>query len=146
MNGLLLSDSLLKNIPSFAGQQLRLTYDLESLDAIAYPGFTTEYLIGPKGVIHDHLKSGSISHVFLCSGANDFNKCEQATGERKGRFVADGIRGYLHSFCILYPQIKVVLLPIPFRQVCHVSRRNKRYPNNYNANWILTTNAAIHYF
>ena len=131
MNGLLLSDSLLKNIPALARDELQFTYALDCLDAIAYPGFTTERLIGQEGVIHDLLKSGDVSHVFLCSGANDFNKCEQATSDRKARFVADGIRGNLHSFCAQYPEIKVVFFPIPFRQVCHESRRNKRYPNNY---------------
>ena len=146
MNGLLLSDSLLKNIPTLARDELQLTYALDSLDAIAYPGYTTERLIGREGVIHDLLKSGNVSHVFLCSGANDFNKCEQATSDRKARFVADGIQGNLHSFCAQYPEIKVVFFPIPFRQVCHESRRNKRYPNNYDVDWISTTNAAIQSF
>ena len=146
MKGLLISDSLLKNLPNSAHAKLRLDYQLDLLDVVPYPGYTTERLIGESGVVHDHLETGEVDHIFLCSGANDFNRCAAVTSERRGRSVIADIQGYLHSFCTRYPHVKVTFFPIPYRSVCHPSRRNPKFPNNYDDTWINDTNRAIHFF
>ena len=72
----------MRNLPDCARAELQSRFKLQSLDVIPYPGFTTEQLIGANGVIHDLLKRSNITQVFLCSGANDFNKCQGVTSER----------------------------------------------------------------
>ena len=143
MKGLLVSDSLMKHLKSEYLENLQTEYKLDLVELVCKPGFTTEQLIGQNGVAHDLLKKNDYTHLFLCCGANDFNKCPQQTSDRKAHFVVGSVQGYLHSFSETWPDIKVKMFPIPFRQVCREDRRNAKYPNNYNIDWIKTTNAAI---
>ena len=143
MEGLLVSDSLMKHLKDEYLEKLQIEYKLDLVELVCKPGYTTEQLIGPNGVVHNLLKSKNYTHLFLCCGANDFNKCPQQTSDRKAHFVAGSIQGYLHSFSESWPDIKIKMFPIPFRKVCREDRRNDKYPNNYNVDWIKTTNAAI---
>ena len=98
MKGLLASDSLMKHLQDEYLEDLQTEFKLDLVELVCKPGFTTEQLIGPNGVVHDLLNSNDYTHLFLCGGANDFNKCPQQTSDRKAHFVAGSIQGYLHSF------------------------------------------------
>ena len=144
-NGLLLSDSLFKR-PPYEVQNLKQAFNLDRLDLAPYSGYSTEQLIGKNGVVHDLMKSKTVSHLFLCCGANDFNKSQATTGIRKGQNVVNIVNGCLHSFLQQYPSVEVTFFPIPFRQVCDESRRNDRFPNNSDPDWIDTANSGIDFF
>ena len=146
MSGLLLSDSLLKQSSKENQNTLRDSFHLKSVQLSSHPGFTTEKLIGPDGVVHNLLRTGKFTHLFLCSGANDFNKCPGQTWARKARWVMNEIQTHLCSFSKMYPDIPVFLFPIPFRKVCKMSHRNEKYPNNYDPEWIKVTNIAMQFF
>ena len=143
--GLLLSDSLFRK-PPYEVQNLKRAFSLDRIHVAPYSGYTTAQLIGKNGVVHELMKAKTISHLFLCCGANDFNQSQATTGIRKGQHVINIVNGLLHSFLQQYPSVGVTLFPIPFRQVCDESRRNVRFPNNSNPDWIETTNAGIEVF
>ena len=144
MEGLFLSDSLYKDIPVEAQQELIKHFNLRKIEFAAFGGYTTEQLIGRDGLCHELMKKRNFSHLFLSCGANDFNKSPHSTGERKGRGVVNILKDCLHQFCLTYPCTKVILFPIPFRQVS--SHKNQRFPNNSDPDWIYRTNVGIDYF
>ena len=141
--GLFLSDSLFKR-PPYEVNLLKHEFSLDKVYLAAYPGRTTEDLIGKNGFVHQFMKTGTITHVFLCCGANDFNRSEGASSIWKGQHVVNIVQGNLHSFLQKYPSVVVTFFPIPFRQVA--SRKNERYPLNSDPDWIDSTNAGIQFF
>lgn len=146
--GLLLSDSLMKDLPDKAYSQLVQGFDLDDLKVIPYPGYTTAQLIGEDGVVHKLLKSlAPVTHLFLCAGANDFNRATEVTSERKCNQVAEQIQNFIHFFCSMYPHIKLFFLPIPMRQVAQIESVKNKFPDTSGSkDWIKITNYAISLF
>ena len=146
MPSLLCSDSLMRGCPDDVRAKLISSHDLDDLAVHWFPGKTTQEIIGPHGHIHALMQEHRFDHVFLVSGANDFNRNTSQSHYRKAKEVADAIQGLIHSFCQRYPYCNLVFAPIPTRQVCQVQSVIDRFPESGSSEWIETTNAAIDFF
>ena len=99
-NALLVSDSLFKFAPPQVHEQLTQAHDLDNLEIIPHPGRTIQELIGPKGAIHELLKTRKIDLLFLCAGANNYNRSSEVSAARRGEKVIDEVKSTLHFFLV----------------------------------------------
>ena len=134
INGLLLTDSLLKECSFKARRLLIKNYRLNELNVRSFPGKTTDQLIGGNGEIHALMRDKSYDYVYLVAGANDFNRNEDDCHVMKCKMIARMRHDLVHGFCTQYPFTKLILAPIPMRQPS--KNPNMNYRDHH---WSLST-------
>ena len=143
MKGLVISDSLMRGCPDDAIHQLKSNWGFSELDLQCFPGYTTSKIIGGDGEIHSLMVKNTYDHVFLVTGANDFNNNADDCPVLKFKTIAKEVNDLLHSVSTLYPNTKFTMAPIPKRNICKESHTIHCFPHYGSECWIQTTNSAM---
>ena len=140
--GLILSDSILKQLPYHLKKQLLDKYQLNNLQCAGFSGYNTNDLIGKEGVIHN-LRPQKCQVLFLCSGANDFNQMQAGNKDVLASRVAKEFYVLVHTLSSQYPNLKIILCPIPGRKVTQDQNVIARHPTSGDEDWINIRKEAI---
>ena len=143
LHGYLLSDSLMRGITEVDQQMLVSFLKIGSLKCESYGGYTLEDLIGPSGIAHKYLSCNPSQVVILGGGTNNLGKfC--GSPQRMAEKLALTFHDLLGAFTQTYPDIQVIVLPIPKRKLA--VQFNARHPENSDPVFIDKVNEALRIF
>lgn len=147
-NGLLLSDSMFRDIPRDSRDQLISTFNLKNLEIHGFGGYKSEQLIGPNGEFHKLVKMYKSDILIISCGQNDFNEGialqpDSISAEQVAKAVSTKISSLLCSLATQYNGLKAIFLPLSGRKICS---QNTRHAQSKNEMWIQKVNDGIQCF
>jgi hypothetical protein len=151
--GLLISDSMMKNVPPQGVIALKKKFSLDELVLKGFSGFTSGRLLHDGGEIWEIIEEIGLSDlkiIFVCCGQNDFSRrvkyeslCN-VNPEQVSESVAEDIRINLCHILDRLRNVQVIFLPLTFRKVN--LKNNSPHPESLDPKWIDVVNVSINHF
>ena len=143
--GLVLSDSTLKDLPEEAKDALKNQFNLAKLHVKCYGGYSSQNLIGPAGIVETLFDQMThIKALFLASRSNDAQDYPDGSIETRTSKLLRDYKGLILALLQRYPGLQVFALPQQRRLVA--TRGSQKHLENFDPIYIDSQNSIIELF